>query len=272
MNRQEKPKTPRPEAVKTFEAAFICGWYDARPDEGESFAGLKLTRLLRKERVEYPGYRRGRAARGLTVVSTAALRLPRRAARAAATRPSGRRRSRAAALRPSAIAQTMSDWPRCMSPAVKTPGTLVIHRASRATLPRSVSVDAEVRRAARPSPGPTKPIASSTRSAGISNSLPATGSNSMRPSRLRRLDLHGVQRLHAAVGVAGEPLRGHRVEPLAAFFVRRRDAEDVRPLRPRVAVRPRPAAAAASARAGAPSARPAGAPCRGSRRRCRRRR
>ena len=31
-----------------------------------------------------------------------------------------------AALRPSAIAQTMSDWPRCMSPAVKTPGTLVI--------------------------------------------------------------------------------------------------------------------------------------------------
>src|SRR4029453_13514355 len=38
-----------------------------------------------------------------------------------------------AALRPSAIAHTMSDWPRCMSPAANTPGTLVIHRASRAT-------------------------------------------------------------------------------------------------------------------------------------------
>ena len=30
-----------------------------------------------------------------------------------------------AQLRPSAIAHTMSDWPRCMSPAVNTPSTLV---------------------------------------------------------------------------------------------------------------------------------------------------
>ena len=32
----------------------------------------------------------------------------------------------AAARRPSSIAHTISDWPRCMSPAAKTPGTLVI--------------------------------------------------------------------------------------------------------------------------------------------------
>src|SRR5438105_3345061 len=69
-----------------------------------------------------------------------------------------------AQLRPSAIAQTMSDWPRCMSPAAKTPGTFVIQFALRATVPRAVS--------AMPRPwttpfgsGPTNPIASSTRSA-----------------------------------------------------------------------------------------------------------
>lgn len=39
-----------------------------------------------------------------------------------------------AARRPSSIAQTMSDWPRCMSPAANTPGTLVIHRSSRHTV------------------------------------------------------------------------------------------------------------------------------------------
>ena len=82
--------------------------------------------------------------------------------------------------RPSAIAQTISDWPRCMSPQVNTPGTLVIQFASRATLPRSVR--------ATPSwlsmpgfSGPTKPIASRTRSASSANSLPATGLNSTRP-------------------------------------------------------------------------------------------
>src|SRR5260370_844826 len=36
-----------------------------------------------------------------------------------------------AQLLPSAIAQTMSDWPRCMSPVAKTPGTFVIQFASR---------------------------------------------------------------------------------------------------------------------------------------------
>ena len=48
-----------------------------------------------------------------------------------------------AQLRPSAIAQTMSDWPRCMSPAVKTPGTLVIQLASRADVAAVGQRDAE---------------------------------------------------------------------------------------------------------------------------------
>jgi len=43
-----------------------------------------------------------------------------------------------AQLRPSAIAQTIRDCPRCMSPAAKTPGTLVIQASSRHTVPRSV--------------------------------------------------------------------------------------------------------------------------------------
>ena len=54
--------------------------------------------------------------------------------------PIRKRSTPRAALRPSAIAHTMSDWPRCMSPAANTPGTLVIQFASRHTLPRSVSL------------------------------------------------------------------------------------------------------------------------------------
>ncbi len=38
------------------------------------------------------------------------------------------------ALRPSAMAQTISEWPRCMSPAVKMPGTLVIQFLSRLSI------------------------------------------------------------------------------------------------------------------------------------------
>ena len=40
--------------------------------------------------------------------------------------PLRKRSMAAAAERPSAMAQTISDCPRCMSPAVNTPGTLVI--------------------------------------------------------------------------------------------------------------------------------------------------
>ena len=48
-----------------------------------------------------------------------------------------------------------------------------------------------------------------------------------------------MQRRDAAVAVAGEALGRDRVEPLAAFFVRGRHAEDVRPRRPRIARRAR---------------------------------
>ena len=82
-------------------------------------------------------------------------------------------------------------------------------------------------------------MASSTRSALISKSLPSTGLNSTRPSRLTVSTLVGVQRRDAAAPVAVEALRGDGVQPLAAFLVRRRDAEDVRPQRPRVVGRAR---------------------------------
>ena len=62
-----------------------------------------------------------------------------KAGREAPTCPSDRDRRPRAADRPSAIAQTISDCPRCMSPQANTPGTLVIQFGSRQTLPRSVS-------------------------------------------------------------------------------------------------------------------------------------
>ena len=45
----------------------------------------------------------------------------------------------AAQARPSAMAQTISDWPRPMSPHTNTPSTLVRQSSSRATLPRASS-------------------------------------------------------------------------------------------------------------------------------------
>ena len=88
-----------------------------------------------------------------------------------------------AALRPSAIAHTISDWPRCMSPAVKTPGTLVIQVASRHTLPRSVIFTPSAS-SIPPRSGPRNPIASSTRSASSAKLLPGTGVISSLPLRL----------------------------------------------------------------------------------------
>ena len=86
----------------------------------------------------------------------------------------------AAALRPSAIAHTMRDWPRCMSPAVNTPSTLVIQFPSRDTLPRSVS-STPSSSSSPPRVGPTNPIASSTRSTSSVNALSGTGTNEGRP-------------------------------------------------------------------------------------------
>ena len=59
--------------------------------------------------------------------------------------------------------------------------------SSRHTLPRSVSARRD-RSSSRLFSGPTNPIASSTRSAFISNSLPATGSKPTRPSLVTRVD------------------------------------------------------------------------------------
>src|SRR5215207_3723496 len=93
-----------------------------------------------------------------------------------AVRPIRYRSTPAAAARPSAMAHTISDCPRPMSPATNTPGTVVAKSASRATLPRSViSTPRSVSRPSRS--GPTKPIANSTRSASISKSVPSTFSN-----------------------------------------------------------------------------------------------
>jgi len=41
-------------------------------------------------------------------------------------------------MRASAMAQKINHWARCVSHAVKTPGTLVIQFSSRQTLPREV--------------------------------------------------------------------------------------------------------------------------------------
>src|SRR3989304_4908401 len=88
-----------------------------------------------------------------------------------------------AASRPSAIAQTMSDWPRVMSPAVNTPGTLVILVSSALTLPRSVNSTPSW--ATLPSfPGPRNPIASSSRSTSTSNSVPGVSRIDWRPFSL----------------------------------------------------------------------------------------
>lgn len=85
-----------------------------------------------------------------------------------------------AARRPSAIAQTTNDWPRAMSPAAKTPGTLVIFSSLIRTLPRS-SI-------AKPScdsspwvSGPRKPMANRTSWAGHSRSVPGISRGTQLP-------------------------------------------------------------------------------------------
>ena len=80
--------------------------------------------------------------------------------------------------RPSSIAHTISDWPRRASPAANTPRTLVAY-VGRLDVAARVACDAE--RVEQRGSGPTKPIASSTSSAGCDSSVPATGSNGGAP-------------------------------------------------------------------------------------------
>ena len=129
------------------------------------------------------------------------------------------------------------------------------------------------RRARRPScssspacSGPVKPIASSTSSAGISRSVPSTGWNRRQSTSTSR------SARTPAVVVAEELLRRHGVDPLAALLVGRGDPEDHRVRRPRLAGRalvgrPRHDLQLGDRRGALPDAT-----CRGSRRRCRRRR
>jgi hypothetical protein len=70
-----------------------------------------------------------------------------------------------------------------MSPAVKTPGTLVMKSESRATLPRASS-STPSSSSSGPFSGPTKPIASSTSCAGISFSVPSTATKRPFASRV----------------------------------------------------------------------------------------
>ena len=158
----------------------------AAPRRGLRVAGDCRRAIGRRQDSKFSGQVRmlfdesGRADCLLTASALSAKRAM-RAAPASPIVPIRNRSTPRAALRPSAIAQTMSDWPRCMSPAVNTPGTLVIQLASRHTLPRSVSLTPKF--SSRPwRSGPRNPIASSTRSTSISNSVPGTFSNDIRPS------------------------------------------------------------------------------------------
>ena len=105
--------------------------------------------------------------------------------------------------------------------------------SSRATLPRSVEVDAELARAGPRCSGPTKPMASSTSSASSSKSVPSTFSN--RPSTSSTS--WALQRPHAAVVVAEERLGVDARDALAALLVGRGDLVDHRLGRPRVRCR-----------------------------------
>ena len=73
------------------------------------------------------------------------------------------------------MAHTTSDWLLLTSPAAKTPGTLDMYASSVAMLPQLSRFTP--RFSIMPLfTGPVKPIANSTKSASIVNSLPAMGS------------------------------------------------------------------------------------------------
>ncbi len=161
-----------------------------------------------------------------------------------------------AALRPSAMAQTMSDWPRCMSPAANTPGTLVIQRSSRPDVAALGEPDAEIGEHARPLRA--HEAHREQHQIGVHDVLAAGDRLRTRCGRppARALTLTACSCAHAAVGIAREPLGRHREDALAALLVRRATpgrcwatpATDCR-RRARRAV-------AAAARTGAPSVAP----------------
>src|SRR4029453_64015 len=120
-----------------------------------------------------------------------------------------------------------------MSPAVNTPGTLVIHRSSRHTLPRSVSRTPSCSSMPARS-GPTKPMARRTRRQGRVNSVPDLSLKRGRPATIA-LSISPPPRPGAAAPgaraarVADEALGRDGVDALAALGVRGGDAVDVWP-------------------------------------------
>ena len=87
-----------------------------------------------------------------------------------------------------------------------------------------------------PSSVPSKPIASSTRSAGSSRSVPGTGVDDPAGRRAGHGHLGDPYRPHLPGAVVHELLHRHGEDALAALLVGRVVAQDPRPGRPRVAV------------------------------------
>ena len=174
-----------------------------------------------------------------------------------------------AACRPSAIAQTIRLWPRVMSPAVKTLGIFV--RLVRVGLDvfSPVELDAELFEQAVLL-GPDEAHRQQDKIRRI-NPLGARNLHELEPAVVRlHLNLDRLECADAAV-LAQEPPGVDRVFANSPLLMRRGDAEDVRPLRPGIVGAARPAGAGRS-RTDGRSCSPGGAPCPGSRRRCRRRR
>ena len=176
---------------------------------------------------------------------------------------------RGRARRPSAIAQTIRLWPRPMSPQTNTPSTIVRQSASRATLPRPSSQTPSC--STSPASGVDEAHREEHQLARSSNSVPATAANGAAVDD-GRLDLDARA---MPAGCRRRRRRKHssvdRIDLLDTLFVRRRGAVDQRVRGPGLTSVCRRGGRAGS-RTGARSPRPDGSRCRGSRRRCRRRR
>ena len=179
-----------------------------------------------------------------------------------------------AALRPSAMAHTISDAPRWASPQTNTPAASVCQSDPHGKAPRRLS--------SRPSPSssgmcstPSNPIASNANSQGISSDCADRRDVSAAVGVAFDLDLgdlHGPQRAHARRrgNAAPRPRSGghrpRRVPATGGCAARSATSAMASAIR-----RGTPAARGCSP-AGSPTSRPAGARCRDSPRRCRRRR
>ena len=127
-----------------------------------------------------------------------------------------------AAPRPSLMAQTIRLCPRRQSPAVNTPSNIGREPAMFGQNIRArIGLQRQGPRAAA-APGPMNPIASSTRSAGISFSLPGTSAGMSRPlASFRQAICTVVSDLHAPRRIAVQILYGSQVHPRILTELRR---------------------------------------------------